>query len=143
MRTYIKNSKKIKYFSALVLCVLLGMILSACGGEKKPSENAVLDENLFGTWNQITEDGTPSLDDLGIPSGYVFGEDGNGTDLFWDVTFKYVTEDGIICIDYDDVTCDDASYTYVIQDDKITMTRVAEDALTMIYQKQVEETETE
>ena len=140
MLTNIKNSKKIKMAAILVCALLLSVVLTACG-EEGPSENAVLDENLFGTWNQITEDGTPSLDDLGIPSGYVFGEDGKGTDLFWDVTFKYVTEDGIIYIDYDDVTCDDTSYTYVIQEDKVTMTRTADDALTMIYQKEAEEPE--
>ncbi len=138
MLTNTKNSKNIKKISTFVCALLFSLGLTACG-EKGPTENAVLDENLFGTWNQITEDGTPSLEDLGIPSGYVFEEDGKGTDLFWDVTFKYVTEDGVIYIDYDDVTCDDTSYNYYIEGDIIQMTRTAEDALTMFYQKEVVE----
>lgn len=140
MQTNIKNSRKFIIAIVLVFVLLFSIGLTACGKKGNgPSENAVLDENLFGTWTQITEDGTPSLDDLGIPSGYIFGEDGKGTDLFWDVTFKYATEEGILYIDYDDVTCDDTSYSYVIKDDKVTMTRTADDALTMIYRKQAEE----
>lgn len=138
MRTNIKSSKNLIKISVFVCTLLFCVLLTGCG-EKESTETAVLDENLFGTWNQITEDESPSLEDLGIPSGYVFGEDGKGTDLFWDVTFKYATEDGVLYIDYDDVTCDDTSYNYYIEGDIIQMTRTAEDALTMFYQKEAQE----
>ena len=129
---------------AVVLFVcLIGSIAILAGCRKGPAKDAVLDEAIFGTWNQITEDGSASLEDLGIPSGYTFNEDGTGTDLFWDLSFKYQTDQGILYLDYDDVSCDDSDYTYVIDGDVITMTRNAKDAITMLYRKEVPEQETE
>ena len=129
---------------AVVLFVcLIGSIAILAGCRKGPAKDAVLDDAIFGTWNQITEDGSASLEDLGIPSGYTFNEDGTGTDLFWDLSFKYQTDQGILYLDYDDVSCDDSDYTYVIDGDVITMTRNAKDAITMLYRKEVPEQETE
>ena len=127
--------------------VLIGMIigiflLTACG-KSGPSKDAVLDPEIFGTWKQITEDGSASLEDLGIPSGYVFNEDGTGEDLFWALAFTYQTDKNILYLDYLDVSCDDSDYTYSIEDGVITMTRNAKDAITMLYQKEQEESEPE
>ena len=131
-----------KYAAVFVCFIAAAVILAACG-KKGPGKDAVLDDAIFGTWNQITEDGSASLDDLGIPSGYIFSEDGTGIDLFWDLSFTYQTDKGILYIDYDDVSCDDSDYTYSIEDNVITMTRNAKDAITMLYQKEVPEEETE
>ena len=121
-----------------IIGTIIGLfLLTACKGG--PSKNAVLDPEIFGTWKQVTEDGSASLEDLGIPSGYIFYEDGTGEDLFWALPFTYQTDKGILYIDYVDVTCDDSDYTYSIEDNVITMKRNAKDAITMLYQKEVTE----
>ena len=126
-----------------ILSLIISIFLLAACGKSGPSKDAVLDPDIFGTWNQITEDGSVSLEDLGIPSGYIFNEDGTGTDLFWALAFTYQTDKGILYIDYEDVTCDDSDYTYSIDGDVITMTRNAKDAITMLYQKEPVESEQE
>ena len=131
-----------KKTAGIIVCIIMSIALLA-GCQKGPAKDAVLDEAIFGTWNQITEDGSASLEDLGIPSGYTFNEDGTGIDLFWALSFTYQTDQGILYIDYDDVSCDDSDYTYSIDGDVITMTRNAKDAITMLYQKEAEETEPE
>lgn len=122
---------------------IIGLFLLTACGKSGPSKDAVLDPEIFGTWKQVTEDGSASLEDIGIPSGYVFNEDGTGEDLFWALSFTYQTDKSILYLDYDDVTCDDSDYTYSIDGDVITMTRNAKDAITMMYQKESTETETE
>ena len=129
--------------AAIVFACIIGSIVILAGCKKGPGKDAVLDPEIFGTWNQITEDGSASLEDLGIPSGYTFNEDGTGTDLFWALSFTYQTDQGILYLDYDDVSCDDSDYTYSIDGNVITMTRNAKDAITMMYQKDVPETEPE
>ena len=129
--------------AAVLFACIIGSIVILAGCKKGPGKDAVLDPEIFGTWNQITEDGSASLEDLGIPSGYSFNEDGTGTDLFWALSFTYQTDQGILYLDYDDVSCDDSDYTYSIDGNVITMTRNAKDAITMMYQKDVPETEPE
>lgn len=129
--------------AAILFACIIGSIAILAGCKKGPGKDAVLDPEIFGTWNQITEDGSASLEDLGIPSGYTFNEDGTGTDLFWALSFTYQTDQGILYLDYDDVSCDDSDYTYSIDGNVITMTRNAKDAITMMYQKDVPETEPE
>lgn len=131
-----------KKAAVIFVCLIAGIAILA-GCSKGPGKDAVLDEAIFGTWNQITEDGSASLEDLGIPAGYTFNEDGTGVDLFWALSFTYQTDQGILYLDYDDVSCDDSDYTYTIDGDVITMTRNAKDAITMLYQKEVPETEPE
>ena len=132
-----------KKSTLLFICLIIGIFIVTACGKSGPSKDAVLDQEIFGTWNQITEDGSVSLEDLGIPSGYVFNEDGTGEDLFWALAFTYQTDKGILYIDYADATCDDSDYTYSIEGDVITMTRNAKDAITMLYRKQAEEIPTE
>jgi len=126
-----------------VISLIIGIFLLTACGKSGPSKDAVLDPEIFGTWKQITEDGSASLEDLGIPSGYVFHEDGTGEDLFWALAFTYQTDKGILYIDYEDVTCDDSDYTYSIEGDVITMQRNAKDSITMLYQKEPVETQPE
>ena len=126
-----------------IIGTIIGIFLLTACAKSGPSADAVLDPDLAGTWKQITEDGSASLEDIGIPSGYVFNEDGTGEDLFWALTFTYQTDNGILYLDYDDVTCDDSDYTYSIDDDVITMTRNAKDAMTMLYRREAEELPTE
>lgn len=131
-----------KYTLLIISTIICIFLLAACG-KSGPSKDAVLDPEIAGTWKQITEDGSASLEDLGIPSGYVFHEDGSGEDLFWALAFTYQTDEGILYIDYEDATCDDSDYTYSIEGDVITMKRNAKDAITMLYRKEPVETETE
>lgn len=123
-----------------LISLIIGVFLLTACGKGGPSKNAVLDPEIFGTWRQITEDGSASLEDLGIPSGYIFREDGTGEDLFWALSFTYQTDKGVLYLDYDDASCDDSDYTYSIDGDVITMTRNAKDAVTMLYQKKPAET---
>lgn len=116
------------------------LALCACGKkEEVPQVSEALDSAVFGTWNQISTDGSTTLEDIGIPSGYTFNEDGTGTDLFWDMNFSYQTSAGVLYIDYEDASCDDAKYTYSIESNVITMKRIADDSIVMTYAKDVPE----
>ena len=134
-----------KKITAIFLCLILCIgILAACGQNKQPdgsgnAEAQALRQELSGTWNQITEDGSPSLPDMGIPSGYIFYLDGTGVDTFWDMTFVYTSDGEKLHIAYDDNLGEDWDYTYTIEGDRLTLTRVDDDAITMIYQKESEE----
>ena len=75
-----------------IISLIVGIFLLTACGKNGPSKDAVLDPDIFGTWKQITEDGSASLEDIGIPSGYVFNEDGTGEDLFWALAFTYQTD---------------------------------------------------
>jgi len=133
-----------KYLGILICIGIITATLCGCGKktEDGPSESAVLDAKLFGTWNQISTDGSTTLEDIGIPAGYTFNEDGTGTDLFWDMDFSYQTGEGILYLDYIDPSCDDSKYDYSIVKKVLTMTRVADDAITMTYAQDVPEEET-
>ena len=126
-----------------IISLIVGIFLLTACGKNGPSKDAVLDPDIFGTWKQITEDGSASLEDIGIPSGYVFHEDGTGEDLFWALAFTYQTDKGSLYIDYEDASCDDSDYTYSIDGDVITMTRNAKDAITMLYRREPVETQPE
>ena len=65
-----------------IISLIVGIFLLTACGKNGPSKDAVLDPDIFGTWKQITEDGSASLEDIGIPSGYVFNEDGTGEDHY-------------------------------------------------------------
>lgn len=90
----------------------LGM-LTACGKEDEVIEN---DTGIIGTWSEDFFD-----------SGYIFNEDLTGTDTFWDLTFTYTAYDGTVTISYDEEIWGSASYTYVINGEYLTMTRVSEE----------------
>lgn len=133
---------------SVILCVLVCVGLLAACGSRQPEGSGnqstmTYREQLVGTWNQISEDGSPSLPDMGIPSAYIFNIDGTGLDTFWDMTFKYTADGEILHISYDDSLGEDWDYQYVIEGDVITMTRVDDDAVTMWYQKEKPEEETE
>ena len=107
----------------------LGM-LTACGKEDEVIEN---DTGIIGTWSEDFFD-----------SGYIFNEDLTGTDTFWDLTFTYTAYDGTVTISYDEEIWGSASYTYVINGEYLTMTRVSEeesgeDISSYTYTKVVEE----
>lgn len=131
----------------ITLALCLGM-LSACGGSQNPHGSANQElltarGQLVGTWNQITDDGTPSLPEMGIPSAYIFYIDGTGLDTFWNMTFVYTIKDDIVHIAYDDSLGEDWDYRFTIADNVISLTRMDNDAITMLYQKEVPEEETE
>lgn len=132
----------------IIICVLLCVgLLTACGS-KQPEGSGNMDamayrEQLVGTWNQISDDGSPSLPDMGIPSAYVFNIDGTGLDTFWNMSFKYTADGEILHISYDDSLGEDWDYKYVIEGDVISMTRMDDDAITMRYQKEKPEEESE
>ena len=135
--------KKRTIFS-VIICVLVCLGLLAGCGENAPQGSGNKDANalkleLNGTWNQITDDGTPSLPDLGIPSGYIFYLDGTGVDTFWDMTFSYTIDEGSLHIAYDDKLGDALDYTYTIEGDTLTLTRVDDEAITMLYQREKEQ----
>ena len=136
--------KAVPFITGMLLCVAL---LAACGSKQPQgsgTENAmVYREQLVGTWNQISDDGSPSLPDMGIPSAYVFNIDGTGLDTFWDMSFKYTADGEILHIAYDNSLGEDWDYQYVIEGDVITMTRMDDDAITMRYQKEKPEEESE
>lgn len=119
----------------------MALALCACGKQEEelPQASEALDSAIFGTWNQISTDGSTTLEDIGIPSGYTFNEDGTGTDLFWNMSFSYQTSSGVLYIDYEDASCDDAKYTYAIVANVITMKRIADDSIVMTYAKDVPE----
>lgn len=138
------REKIMKKTIAAILCVLLISVLAAgCGAKPRGSggeEAKALRSELAGNWSQITEDGTPSLPEMGIPSGYVFYQDGTGLDTFWNMSFHYTVEDDNLHIAYDDSLGEEWDYRYEIKGDKLTLTRLDNDAITMVYQRETEET---
>ena len=76
------------------------------------SENGI-DTALIGNWQEDVFD-----------SGFIFNEDGTGTDTFWDLTFTYSTEGGEVLIVYDTDMYGASSYKYEISGDTLTMTRL-------------------
>lgn len=127
---------------AAIICVLLVSALAAgCGAKPQGSgsvEAKAIRSELAGNWSQITEDGTPSLPEMGIPSGYVFYQDGTGMDTFWNMSFHYSVEEEKLHIAYDDSLGEEWDYRYEIKGDKLTLTRLDNDAITMIYQRETE-----
>ena len=132
-----------KIISFIICLILCGGLIAGCGGPAPGGsgndEAARLKNEISGTWNQITEDGTPSLPEMGIPSGYVFYQDGTGLDTFWDMPFHYTIGSEKLHIAYDDSLGEDWDYEYSIEGDVLTLTRVDDDALTMLYQREPEE----
>lgn len=120
-----------KKILALMLAVCLCMsALTACGREEEDTEN---DTEIIGTWSEDYFD-----------SGYIFNEDLTGTDTFWELTFTYTACDGTVTISYDEEIWGSVSYTYVINGDYLTMTRISEeesgdDISSYTYTKVVEE----
>ncbi len=118
-------------------------LLAGCGAKEPQGsgnkETEVLKQELTGEWSQITNDGTPSLPDIGIPSGYVFYLDGTGVDTFWNMTFTYTIDAEKLHISYDEKIAEACDYSYSIEGDTLTLTREGDDAVTMIYQKVKEE----
>lgn len=101
-----------KKFSAFMLglCLFAGL-LSGCGS----SEEAA-DEALLGTWVWGDYD-----------TGYIFNSDLSGTDTFFDLGFTYTTDDGTLTITYDAELYGSVSYTYEVNEDTLTMTRISSD----------------
>lgn len=120
-----------------LICIMTAaLLLTACGTKKNATEeDAASKAKLVGEWEQISEDGSPSLPEMGIPSGYVFNADNTGLDTFWDLTFKYTVTEDTLHIIYDDRIADETDYEYIIEDDVLTMTRTSEDAVSMMYEK--------
>ena len=135
-----------KLISAIICVVLCLGLLAGCGSATPSgsgNEEAALRGPLIGTWNQITDDGSPSLPEMGIPSGYIFNADGTGLDTFWNMSFTYQTDGEKLHIAYDDSLGEDWDYTYVIEGNVLTLTRVDDDAITMLYEKELPEEESE
>ena len=128
-----------KILPILSLCLILGAVVCGCGQKGNAGgsgANQPANEALVGTWTQVTDDGTPSLPDVGIPSGYVFRENGEGEDLFWNMEFTYTATTDTIHISYKDSIGEDTDYKYSIENDTLTMTRKGDsDAIPMLYQK--------
>ena len=126
----------------ICLVVCLGL-LAGCGGPAPAGSGSAnmqdLKMELTGTWNQITDDGSPSLPDIGIPSGYVFYLDGTGVDTFWDMTFTYTIDSEKLHIAYDNKLGESWDYSYLIDGDVLTLTRMDDGAVTMMYQREAEE----
>ena len=126
----------------ICLVVCLGL-LAGCGGPVPAGSGSAnmqdLKMELTGTWNQITDDGSPSLPDIGIPSGYVFYLDGTGVDTFWDMTFTYTIDSEKLHIAYDNKLGESWDYSYLIDGDVLTLTRMDDGAVTMMYQREAEE----
>ena len=135
-----------KLISAIICVVLCLGLLAGCGSAAPSgsgNEEAALRGPLIGTWNQITDDGSPSLPEMGIPSAYIFNADGTGLDTFWNMSFTYQTDGEKLHIAYDDSLGEDWDYSYVIEGDVLTLTRVDDDAITMLYEKELPEEESE
>lgn len=117
---------------SLALCI---GVLAGCGSK----EEVVIEDDteVVGTWSEDFFD-----------SGYIFNEDLTGTDTFWNLTFTYTAQEGIITITYDDEIWGSVSYEYVINGEYLTMTRITEvesgeDVSSYTYTKVVEEDETD
>ena len=113
---------------SLALCI---GILAGCGSK----EEVVIEDDteVIGTWSEDFFD-----------SGYIFNEDLTGTDTFWDLTFTYTAQEGIITITYDDEIWGSVSYEYMVNGEYLTMTRVSEvesgeDVSSYTYTKVTEE----
>lgn len=138
---------KKKLLTILIFAAISGFALTGCGGPKPETGSASVDTSvvkmqLVGTWKQITEDGSPSLDDLGIPSGYIFYVDGTGKDLFWDMEFTYTVTGSNLHITYKDTLGEDTDYIFELSGDILYLTRAGdEEAVTMLYQKEATEEE--
>lgn len=121
-----------KRFLALMLGLALCIgVLSGCGSK----EEVVIEDDteVIGTWSEDFFD-----------SGYIFNEDLTGTDTFWDLTFTYTAQEGIITITYDDEIWGSVSYEYVVNGEYLTMTRISEvesgeDVSSYTYTKVTEE----
>ena len=121
-----------KRFLALMLGLALCIgVLAGCGSK----EEVVIEDDteVIGTWSEDFFD-----------SGYIFNEDLTGTDTFWDLTFTYTAQEGIITITYDDEIWGSVSYEYVVNGEYLTMTRISEvesgeDVSSYTYTKVTEE----
>ena len=134
----------------IIVCLMLGLMAVGCGQNKSEegSQSAsakALAASFVGTWTQVTDDGTPSLPDLGIPTGYLFRDNGTGVDLFWDMPFSYTITGDVIHISYDEKNNGEVTdYQYVFEGDTLQMTRTGDpEAVTMLYRKSASETESE
>lgn len=135
-----------KYIAAIITAALCIGILAGCGAKNPTgSGNTEADQiraDLAGTWVQITDDGSVSLEEMGIPSGYVFYVDGTGLDTFWNMTFSYTIDGDIMHISYDESIGEDTDYKFILEGDVLSMTRTTEDAITMLYQRELAQQET-
>ena len=84
-----------------------------------------IDISLIGDWQESIFD-----------SGFIFNEDGTGTDTFWDLTFTYSCENGEVLIVYDSDSYGASKYTYSVSGDTLSMTRIdEEETSTFTYTK--------
>lgn len=139
--------KKITALAAFIL--IFAMCLAACG--KKPDAPATTAAttgtpaetqttvpatggDLVGNWQEDVFD-----------SGFIFNDDGTGTDTFWDLTFTYSIEGNEVLIIYDTDLYGASRYTYSVSGDILSMTRIdEEETSTFNYTKTaVPETEAE
>lgn len=113
-----KRSRNLIILSlSLCLCVVL---LAGCGASKPEEETTIAaDQNdtaVVGTWSE------PDFD-----SGYVFNSDLTGRDTYWDgLTFTYTAYNGVITITYDDEKYAVDRYSYTIDGDALSMTRISD-----------------
>lgn len=116
-------SRLFKESAVLILCLLLCIgTLSACGSSA--NADASLDAELIGTWGEDQYN-----------SGYVFNEDGSGTDTFWDLSFTYtIPTAGTIHVVYDDDMWGETDYTYSIENGVLKLT-LSSDGSTIAYNK--------
>lgn len=117
-----------KKISILMISLLIGAaVLSGCGKkEEKPVKN---DSAVVGTWSEDFFD-----------SGYIFNDDGTGTDTFWDLTFTYTATGGKLEITYDSDLYGIAVYSYTVRGDTLTMTREDADE-SFAYTKQTQQSQ--
>lgn len=140
---------KNKILLIITVCLVLGAVVCGCGQNQPAggSGSASADPAqaaLIGTWTQVTEDGSPSLPDVGIPSGYIFRANGEGEDLFWNMAFTYTVTGDKIHISYEDSLGEDTDYLYTLEGGTLTMTRAGDkDAVPMVYQQKEAEEESE
>lgn len=131
-----------KLVTAAICITMSAILLAGCSGgrgKKTDADDEAAKARLVGEWEQISEDGSPSLPEMGIPSGYIFEQDNTGLDTFWDLSFRYTVSGDTIHIAYDDSIADETDYEYTIKDGVLTMTRTNDDAIAMVYKKLPEE----
>lgn len=133
-----------KTFSLIACLLLIAVVACGCGKSTTPSVSGQTQEEttkknkdkdkgkkfvepaLCGTWSEDIFD-----------SGFIFKEDGTGTDTFWDLTFTYysTTEDNLF-LDYDSDQWGISEYTYSISGNELSMTRQdEEETSTFVYTK--------
>lgn len=106
-----------KKFLVILFSILFCLALLAGCGKKESfeQESSAGAQTLVGTWKTDPWE-----------SGYIFREDGTGTDLFWKQDFTYSTNTDTLLIVYNEGLWAEKEYYYLITGNTLTLSEIPE-----------------